>query len=992
MNSNKDQKDQFLLSFSDILSLFRQSKLTIFCWALACGLLGAYFGLIKPIRYQAEGTFREKGIKPSGASSSSVLQLLGGGNLIGGESEATSLMTSHKMLKDVIGDLHLQSHLEAVSEIETQTKLIKRNFMLAWASLFSSSPKPVLKDLSCPIQIQHLSYTGEIPLSFFLNLQEDGRYEVLDLAHSEQSIGWGKLGEPFQIKQLSLTLVLSDSIQPIKAQSFSLSINSLANTVKGLCHVLKVESSKLDKSLLILKCEHRNRFMASAIINAVMNCYQNYLKHYHEDLAMSQLDYLSQRRDQLTKNLTHLMQGHADYLAKDLYSSGFIDTEKEMEFLAKNQYEYKRKLLDNELEIKRLLHIEPTNLAYYERYTPSDTGNSTIINSILAEMRILKHRRDSLEIELQKKVRKQGSNLQHSFNQQIEELKELQQYLAEVQEIAHQYKQGDLPDSHFKILHDPRFFLKGWLEHLQNAQQAYLNDWKEVGENFKFYLNNLERLFGVHERILQERLTHQQNPSEEYQGISLEVATSLYLDYSKKSVEQEGIIRKNVFFIKQIEDPHFEISSLSSELNDPVSASITQKASQLVLNLRDENNQSLREQERIKNELNLQRIFLTMHLKQMVQLRELHQQLIDEKIAVLQNVSLELIHQRISLLENNLQDYLKSRRDNLQQEEHLIKRHLENIHAQMAFLPQKWVSEKLVNQEVETNRRIVEEIIKLVESKNISHKLEVVQSAPVDLSIPPVHPLLPKVVVFGLIGFFLGGLMGSGMILGKTLTKGFKVSAENLNLMGYHVSGRLTAPLYSSSTKQLKRVNLDTLRRLQAYFDPPSFIGDDSSLSGIQEAKTLLLIEGKGVDYATDLADVFMKRGRRILMLDLTDTQVDSKPGLLQYLEGTLSTPPIQKRAYGDYMASGGASYSMLERISSPVFKQFIDQVKIHYDWILVVSRALPCSVEAETLLSLFYNAAMTLKEETTTDLNLFNHFLRNTSPYKLTFILNHSK
>jgi len=231
----------------------------------------------------------------------------------------------------------------------------------------------------------------------------------------------------------------------------------------------------------------------------------------------------------------------------------------------------------------------------------------------------------------------------------------------------------------------------------------------------------------------------------------------------------ESTLRQNLFFIRQIEDSHFEITSLSAELTDPISIEMIQKASQLVLNLRDSNNQSLREQERLKEELHLERTFLMLHLQQIVQLMERNKQLVDEKIFALQNVALELIDQRISLLEKNLQEDLQLRLHSLQQEKILIERQLGNIHAEMAQLPQKWVSEQLLKQEVETNHLIFEEIAKLVETKNISHNLEVMQSAPLDLSLSPVHPLPPHAMLWGSLGFLMGGCLGACFVLARSV-------------------------------------------------------------------------------------------------------------------------------------------------------------------------------------------------------------------------------
>lgn len=767
-NRHQDREERLLITFSDVLAILKKSKKKILACALIFGSLAAFVGVISPIRYRAEGTFREKGIKESSLSpSSSLVLLLSGGGAGGGDSEAASLMLSRVILEGVIKNLSLQANLQAHEEGESIPKLVKKNISLALAA-FKNSPRPVLKEQCCPLKIESLSYPGEIPLHLTIELQEDGRFVVMDAFESDALIGEGEIGRPFEYEELAFTLLPVDG-EKVKAQSFSLKVDSIENTSKDIAKKLTVDPTKLDKSLLKIQYENRDRNVASAVVNAVMENFQNYSKKYHGEVAMQQLDYLSRRRDHLSQNLIQLMHKHADFLSNDLYSSGFIESNKEMDFLARSQHEYKRKLLDNELEIKRLTNIKVDDFSHFDRYSAND-GDPTIINNIFAEIRTLKQQRDALGIEIQKKSLSLGTNIQHYFEQQVNELKEVQEHLAELREINEQLRKGEVPTrAGSKLFNDPRFLLKGWFDRLQNARANNLKEEADMQESIRFYLNNLERVLGVHQRILQERLTHQQNPAGEYQGITLEVATDLFRDFSKQLIQIESNIRQNTFFIHQIEEPNFEITSLSAGLNDPISSEIIQKASKLVLNLRDQNNQSIREQMRIREELNLERTFLTLHLQQMIQLMELNKEIVDEKIYALQNVSSELIHQRISLLEKNLQDYLKARLHNLHQERDLIKRHLDSIHLEMAQLPQKWVSEQLLTQEVATNHLIVEEIAKLVETKNISHNLEVLQSAPVDKALPPVHPVTPKILLLAILGLFFGGFVGSCFALAKSL-------------------------------------------------------------------------------------------------------------------------------------------------------------------------------------------------------------------------------
>lgn len=984
MNPHNSPSERLLISLKDIASILRRHVLVILGFALFFGGLGVLWALMKPIRYQAEGTFREKGIKQSTVSaSSSLVQLLGSGGLSGAESEAASLMLSRVILKDVIDKLHLQGHLQMSRDAETVPVLVRRNLNLAWGS-FKNIAQPMIQDICCPLQIISLKYSGETPLDYRLEVEEDGKFLVFDPISLKTPVGEGKLGEPFQQGKLSFAVAPSQT-SPSIAGSYSLSVNSLSNTAKQLCQILTVEGSKFDKSLLILKFEHRNRQMASALVNAVMECYQNYSRRYHNALSMKQLDYLKERRDHLTENLTAIMQRHAHFLTKDLYGSGFIESEKEMDFLAKSQYEYKQKLLDNELEIKRLSHIKPDDFAHYDA-SFEEGGDPSIASTIFSEMRSLKQQRDGLEIEIQKKAMGQGINLLDFFERQMEELKEVRHYIKELSRIQEQFQKGIFPNPQSSLYNDPRFLLKMWFEHLQKLSLEDSKIGNDAIKSLEFYLNNLGRLFGVHERILQERLTHQQNPSGDYQGISLEVATDLYREYSKQVIQIEGNIRQNAFFIRQIEDPHFEITSLSAGLDDPISSSIIQKASALVLNLRDDGNQSQREQSRIKEELNLQRTFMTLHLRQMIQLMELNKELLDEKIFALQNQSLELIHRNISLLEKNLQDYLESRNQSLEQESVLIKRHLESIHKEMARIPEKWVSEQLLAQEVETNQLIVQEIAKLVETKNISNNLELIQSAPVDLALPPVHPVPPKALLFGILGFFAGGCLGACLSLALSISQGLTATERHLEEMGCHVSGKLTNPLTSDGL-HLEPGSLEALRRLQFYFDEAR--GEERSL-GEKENKALLLIEGDRPDFSPFLSKLFAKRGQRALMVDLGGIgQRHEKEGLVDYFQGKIAAPPIQRSEKGemDCVSLGGDLHFFAEAVRGEPFQKFIDSQSACYDWILVVSKSLPISIESEILLSQFRFAGILLSEEKIEDLQPLVHSLQSHPEKKITFI-----
>src|SRR5262249_5022302 len=153
----------------------------------------------------------------------------------------------------------------------------------------------------------------------------------------------------------------------------------------------------------------------------------------------------------------------------------------------------------------------------------------------------------------------------------------------------------------------------------------------------------------------------------------------------------------------------------------------------------------------------------------------------------------ELIYQQISLLEKNLTDYVASRLENLEQERTIIKQHLENIQHEMALLPKRWMAEQLIEQQVEINQLIVKEIAGMVETKNISHNLEVILSAPIDLAVPPLHPNRPGVLLYSILGCVLGGLVGTSFMLGRSITQGIVISKDHLKAVGQHISGSLSS-------------------------------------------------------------------------------------------------------------------------------------------------------------------------------------------------------
>lgn len=935
----------------DVWRLLKRSKRKILTGALILGLIGAILAVTRPVLYRAEGSFREKGLKQSNMNSTLLDLLASGSKGMSMENEAISILKSQKTIYPLINQLHLQGKISREQDRDRYIRRIKNNVLVELAYL-ARIEYPILEDMHCPLSVSSVDYPSETPEKLKIFFPDaDNHYQVFDSAG--KLLGTGQLDKPFQFHTNEFTLTCQGNLNHVR-QTYYLDLWPKQLLMKHIKKNLRVENDHLDKNLLLIDYKDQDRQFASKFVNGLMSNYQGFLKEDLDLQAATQVAYLQEKQDEAEGRLQKLMQKHAKTLSEDLSNNGFADSKKEMEFLAKSQHEFKERLISNELEIKRLQNVQNGQCVYYDQFG-KNAGDHHVINSVLKEIRDLKQQRDALSLALKNSPYMDPIQLQKAFYQQKIELDDVTNHLLELDQILHDFEQNLPLNSHLKLVNDPSYLIGTWY-----SQFTKTPDTEAEKEQFKFYLNNLKRLFTVHAKIIQERLAHQQNPSSEYQGIQLDAARELYLNYSIKLNELEAKKRENTFVINQMKDPLFEITSLSSILSDPVSGEMIQKASRLVLDLKDQNNRSDKEQEQIREELSLERGFLLLHLQQTNQLVELNQKLVEEKMYALQNTMLELIHQQISVREKNLHDYINTRLDNLKQEHAIIQGHMDELHQEMATLPKRWASEKMIEQNLEINELILQEVAKMVESKNISHKMELVQSSPIDVSVPPVHPLSSGLTLFSLLGGLVGGLITFGFILRKDMSEGFIASTMNLKKNHQHVSGRLVP--------QNQEMNLETLRRLQSYLT-------ENNLK--PTSQTLLLIEGDGLDYSSDLANLFYKKGEKPVILDLNFSHATelAKAGLLQYLEGDSAFPAIQKGATHDFIEAGGFSFYSNELLCSDRFKILLEELGKTYVWIIAVCHTKPNSAMAESLLSSFSYAAVTVQDETIKQLETYIKF-----------------
>jgi tyrosine-protein kinase Etk/Wzc len=412
-------------------------------------------------------------------------------------------------------------------------------------------------------------------------------------------------------------------------------------------------------------------------------------------------------------------------------------------------------------------------------------------------------------------------------------------------------------------------------------------------------------------------------------------------------------MRLTDFLLDEMANPAFEITAFSPTLDDPYSQEMMTKTTELALAARDVRNRTEREIARLNDELQLQKDALRAHLNENNKLNKLEEQLLTSKLYTIQSMGIELISRQIATLENFLSDGVKTRVENVAQERKLIEEELLGMRAELSRLPKKWLAEHKLKQRLDLNKRMMDEVARLIESKNISYHLETIQSAPLDAAVAPLLPKSPRIALFASLGAFLGLLGACSLFTLQAMRRGIKASSTNLRLADQFVAGSL------SSQEPLNGADLATLRRLSTY------------LFLTEAGKSALLVQGKGPDYSQFLASLLAKQQRKVIVINLTaDTHVNTdQPGLYDYLEGKASTPYIARGNDYDQILAGGINHYAKELVSSLRFTDLLKQLSKDYDQLIAVAKVLPMSPEAESYAQLFDSVAVSLSTETIEEL-----------------------
>ncbi|MBS0653807.1 MAG: hypothetical protein JSR39_09845 [Verrucomicrobia bacterium] len=943
----KNQSDEIILCMSDLKRLFNKALPKI----KKAGLIGAsaafLFILVKEPRFIAEATFKQASpVHEVGMQLRDLFQT--GSANYGQETGVAALLASRVVLRDAVEELGLQVKWDRHFRITRLLGRIWENISLELGSPLADVDEFVFKKVK---------YDGEKAKVLFIKVLNDGSFKLLD----ENRVELGKWNLHEKISLPFFTGCLTKMPSFVGGNKiYRLNILPWTDVVASVRSRLTVKSLKEERRLFTLKFSDRNRYLAADFLNQAMKSCQKVIHNENEEIASAQLSYLKKRQEELALKWDDSLQEHVAYLKDNLNGGGYLSFAQEYDYLQEPQSNYSSRLLDIDFELTRLesqdaeseKNLKKTPRIHKDfsdikkpllQISTIKNGASVILEEQKKEIdeRLLaleldeKHLQESGMIDSHPKLETAMEGEVVALSEQQEEASRLLELLENGKEVA----------TGLDLLNDPKSIVAIWAKQIASQQKNYAQNshdknplFSREKEQIKDYIEQTARKI----KILQDNIALHASTAHEFEGLTLETAQRLYLDYNNQRDSLQAQLKQLVYLSEQLYQPQFELSSITTILSDPVTQGLVLQAGDTAVRLQDANNRSLREQDHLKETLHTQKSFISQHLLQVIELTKLRAKLTEDKIASLRKTTIGL----------------------LKQEKQLLQQQLDQISRKMEDLPEKWRRENVLLLKKELGMKMIEGLTHLMENKSIDRHLFQVGSKPFEYAIAPVNPKSPQLLKYALMGCILGAFGCYFFYLSRSLVKGMPVSHEMFLSSGLNSCGPLSTYCHAT-VDQISHTDLETLRRLSQFL-----------LNLKQKGICCTIIGGKNPDFSSTLAQLLSMQQCRVLVVQYVfDKPVhpEDAPGLWQYLQGEVQSCPIRKQLSFDFVPSGGTTRHSVELLSNPKLSAFLTSAKSQYDVVLFYSSAEPADVEGQALLNIADAAIIAANAEKKEDFFLYD-------------------
>jgi len=920
MSLKPNYEEQFWISLSDLKSLWKRHRFRLKRIALFFFSLSMLCFLFSEPRFIVTATFKQSSHHAEQLPQfSNFLKTMGWQE---NQVNASSVMLSKRLMKKVIEELGLQG------------KLSKKNALVTFFSRFWNN---ILAECLLPIEdkddftLAHVKFSEEKPVKLFLHFQDKEHFEVWD--KNKNLLAEGLVNQPISFKGIQFTLLKTPQAFS-QQKTYPMTLIPMASAIEQVKKTLSIKSTKTDKNILLLQFIYPQRHTATLFLNQLMESYAHYLREENEELSKAQLAYLEERQEELGKKLDYVLQEQASYLKKSAKKEGIIGVKEEVKLLQIPKEKYLSDLLEMDKNLKRF------ELPSEEAFTQQNGRPFSFFSD---------------ETKSVKEIAEVSSELKEA-TELLTHIETNNEVSASVSLIKH-------PRSILKILNDQIQAHKKTLVSASETEKINIEkEIKEKVEKCREHVHMLVDSLRDRKKRLEENLVRRKSVLNEYTSFDLAVASELLNQYQLELAKSHDKTKEALFIREQIHVPTFEMGSLSTFFSDPVGQDIVRKGAELSAQLQQESQHSLREQERLSQQLDTQKKLLVNHLEQIVELEKIKSSLLHDKIDSLKKISIAGIKKEKALIEEKLQD----------------------IHCRMTNLIDIWHWEEKFKLKTALSKGMMEGMTHLLETKNINSHLFQVDAHPLDHAEPPFKPSPRGILFYSLL---IGGLAAGSMyfwLLVKALLKGFPVSSDLLQHLGLNLAGHISS-LCDEPFSQMSNHDLETLRRLSSFI-----------LSHKKDGIPLCAacIKGSGPLFAQHIANLLHLQGFKILLLECHFQSVvikDDLPGLWQYLNGDEQDVSLRKGLSYDRLPTGGGGRFVAEHLSHERFSFLLERFKKSYDIVLISSDAEARSTEAQLFMKYADALILVPREESIQELLVYENWQKKKETKSLSYVLANS-
>lgn len=898
------KEDEFFLSFSDIKGIMKKKAMVIIAVGFLCAVVGFIYTATRPVVYEAKALFREKG-SSSSVAASGLAAFFGKG---GDDASPECIMLSRRVTEDVIKQLKLNVIVDH-GEDKSLVMCLKKNLYLEWAHLSRRYFPPHEKkgmaatffeekapSLSCTLH----AFAGD---AFYRELVvkplKDERFQLID-NESQQDLGTYKLREKISLDNCSFTIE-----GPLVAEANILLLSTL-KVADALDGKIVIKRDKLQPKFMNISLIHKDPQMAAAIVNQLIASYKSFLNEEHTQLVLGQLSYLQERQGQLVGQFEGLMSEHANYMQSVIRQHGFAGLDRKSGALEKQYDQYKLRLLQIEAERSMLDSHEGVEFL----------AQNAIGQKLFMEKQGLVQDKELLQLALKEQQAGQESALEESWAN----------YSAELEEIAHEQAMiGELKSR----LDKPVELAEYWesIKNLQFTQKFGVRpffDENRVTEwlaHLNKYLDNLSEHLLMRQKLMTERLFYKKHPTTLFQGMDLQSAKKIQSVLIDSIQMCDSRRHKLNLAHERLLDKQTDLASLGSALEaDPLVADHLKEATEINCRLQDSYNNSTKDITRLKSRLDVTRAFLQMHVKETSAVVNLQKKIHEEELVQLKIATLELLNQKIAVLEQQLWSLQRSQNKKLGRESEIIQREIEKTNMRASVLPLQWMRQEKLEMFKTMNVNIIGELVKAIETKNISQHLEKMESSAIDMARAPLMPKKPRLMLFSALGLVLG-LIGAAVVsIIRELLAGLPVTEENLRLLGGTVFGKLA--------------------------------GDERDMRALRSAiallkqrpcdKRVIIVAGSFSESFDAMAHLLAIQGERVLLIDTTwfnEKEQELSSDFELYIRGErfMRPTPIAMDAGYDRLTTGRYSSFAAELTNSMRWEELVASFESIYDRVLIV-------------------------------------------------------